>query len=228
MSDPPGANHYNAAVSGDGLGGVVVAWRNSQSGRSGLYAQRIGLGGPTPVAVSLVSAEAEPEAVRLTWYAPQGGSITASVERRTEGSEWARLGTPEIAGDGTILYEDRAVTPGARYGYRLGYGDDRGTAYSEATWVEVPAAYRLALRGLTPNPSAGDAVVAFALANSEPAMLEVYDVGGRLVSAREVGSLGAGSHRVRLADRGRLTAGVYTVRLRQAGSVAGARAVIVR
>lgn len=229
MDETPGAYQVGGATVGpDGLGGAIVVWDNAQPGRRGLHAQRLGLGGPTPVTVSLVSAEAEPDVVRLTWYAPQGGGIIAGVERRTEASEWVRLGSPEITSDGTLRYEDRAVTPGARYAYRLGYGDGTGVAYTAEVWVDVPAAQRFALRGLSPNPSAGDATVSFALTGEEPATLEIFDLGGRRVSERAVGSLGAGSHAVRLGERGRLAAGVYTVRLRQGGQVATRLAVVVR
>lgn len=221
MTGPP--NTFGTMCS-DGLGGAIVVW--GQPG--GLYAQRLGPGGPTPVQISLVSAEAEAGVVRLTWYAPQGSGITASVERRTASSDWVRLGAPDIAGDGTVRYEDRTVSPGGRYAYRLGYSDGTGIAYTNETWVEVPIAARFALRGLMPNPSAGDAVVRLSLASDEPGALELYDVGGRLVSSREVGSLGAGSHELRLGERGRLAAGVYTVRLWQGGLAATTRAVVVR
>ena len=71
-------------------------------------------------------------------------------------------------------------------------------------------------------------MVAFSLGSGEPATLELYDLRGRLVQSREVGALGAGSHDVRLGERGRLRAGIYAIRLRQGEHVAVARAVIVR
>jgi hypothetical protein len=229
MDETPGAYQvHGASVSGDGLGGAIIVWNNGQPGRRGLYAQRLGLGGPTPVTVSLVSAEAEPGVVRLAWYAPQGGGITASVERRSETSEWLRLGSPEITSDGTVRFEDRTVAPGGRYAYRLGYSDDTGVAYTAETWVDVPSAHRFALRGLSPNPSSGDALVSLTLTGPERATLEVYDIGGRRVTEREIGSLGEGSHAVRLSERGHLVAGVYTIRLQQGVRVATTRAVVVR
>lgn len=127
-----------------------------------------------------------------------------------------------------MRYEDRAVTSGTRYAYRLSYSDGTGIGLSEETWVDVPLAARFALRGVTPNPSAGDAVVAFSLAGSGPGVLEVYDVSGRRVSSRAVGALGSGPHEVRLTEGRRLAAGVYTVRLVQGGQAATARAVVTR
>jgi len=57
--------------------------------------------------------------------------------------------------------------------------------------------------------------VAFALPSEAAARLELLDVSGRRVRAREVGSLGAGRHRVNLAEGRRVTPGLYWVRLTQ-------------
>jgi hypothetical protein len=225
----PDAHQLDApAVGSDGAGGVIVVWEDYRPHYIGLYAQRFGVGGPTPVQVSLVSAEAEAHLVRLTWYAPQGSGITATVERRTVASDWIPLGAPNITSDGYVRYADRTVIPGARYAYRLGYSDGTGVAYTPETWVDVPIAARFALRGLSPNPSQGDPLVAFSLGGGESAALEVYDLHGRLVTTHEVGGLGAGAHQVRLGERGRLPVGVYAVRLREGTQLATARAVVIR
>ena len=131
--------------------------------------------------------------------------------------------------EGTTMWflPEPRLAPGTRYAYRLAYPDAGTTAYTPETWVTVPAP-RFALRGLTPNPSAGDPIVAFSLASSEPAALELFDIHGRLVFSREVGSLGPGTQSARIEARGRLAAGVYTVRLRQGLQVASTRAVIIR
>ena len=165
--------------------------------------------------------------MRLTWYAADGASLAASVERRTETEEWLGLGTITADGTGRLTYEDRTVASGTRYAYRLTYSDEGTVAHTPDTWVSVPA-LTFALRGLTPNPSAGDPVVAFSLPSAEPATLELYDLSGRLMLAREVGSLGVGAHSITLDARGRFTAGVYTIRLRQGALVATVRAVMIR
>jgi hypothetical protein len=208
----------------DGVGGAIVTWCDRYGHTRAL---RLAADGPVVVGVSLVSAEAEPDRARLTWFTAEGSSPLATVERRTETSEWEPLGTITANGSGQLQYEDRAVTPGSRYAYRLSYADGAATAYSAETWVTIPAP-RFALRGLTPNPSYGDPVVAFSLLGAEPATLELFDLAGRHVVSREVGSLGAGVQSVRLEGRGRLPAGIYTVRLRQGARVATTRAVVVR
>jgi hypothetical protein len=91
-----------------------------------------------------------------------------------------------------------------------------------------PATTRLALAGASPNPSRGrPLMVSFSLAGGEPARLELYDVAGRRLAARDVTPLGPGTHRVDLAGDTRLRPGVYLLRLEQAGRVTSARAVVM-
>jgi hypothetical protein len=208
----------------DRLGGAIVAWHRSDGT---IRALRFSAEGPVAVQLSLVSVEAEPGLVRLTWFTSDATGLLATVERRATAGDWQRLADVSTDGTSRLVYDDRAVMPATRYGYRLAYRDGADLAYTTETWVEVPA-LRFALRGFTPNPAAGDPVVAFSLASYEPASIELYDLAGRLVLSREVGSLGTGSQSVRLEARGRLAAGVYTVRLRQGAQVAAARAVLIR
>ena len=75
------------------------------------------------------------------------------------------------------------------------------------------------LRGVIPNPARGSGFnVSFALPDAHPATLQVLDVAGRRIAAREVGSLGPGRHSVRIGDR-RMAAGVYLVRLERNGAI---------
>jgi len=79
---------------------------------------------------------------------------------------------------------------------------------------ERPVAF--ALEGVRPNPTRGDGLyVAFALPTGAAARLELLDLGGRRVVAREVGSLGVGRHAVNLAERRHVAPGLYWVRLTQ-------------
>jgi hypothetical protein len=79
---------------------------------------------------------------------------------------------------------------------------------------EGPVAF--ALEGVRPNPANGRSLrVAFALPHRAAARLELLDVSGRRVVAREVGSLGAGRHTVDLAEGHRFAPGLYWVRLEQ-------------
>ncbi|OGF23673.1 MAG: hypothetical protein A2V63_00940 [Candidatus Eisenbacteria bacterium RBG_19FT_COMBO_70_11] len=77
----------------------------------------------------------------------------------------------------------------------------------------------------TSNPVIGPLTVNFSLASGAPATVAVYDIGGRQVASREVGSGRAGSHTVKLGD---LPAGVYVVRLSQAGRSLSSRVAVIR
>jgi hypothetical protein len=93
--------------------------------------------------------------------------------------------------------------------------------------VDVPAASRLALAGLRPNPAPGTNLrVAFSLPNAGPARLQLIDVSGRRIGEREVGSLGAGEHLESIPTDGPVAAGLYWVRLERGGRSMVARAVI--
>jgi hypothetical protein len=85
----------------------------------------------------------------------------------------------------------------------------------------------LALRGAVPNPGK-DLTIGFTLPDAKPAKLVVYDVNGREVTRREVGSLGAGRHVVSLGTARTLTPGVYLVHLIQGDRRLVARAAIIR
>lgn len=181
-----------------------------------------------PVQLAWVSADAEPGRVVLTWYAAEGNGLEATVYRCLTGGPWGALGQVTADGTGQLVYEDRAVTPGARYGYRLGVVESGVETFLGEAWVDVPAASGLALAGARPNPSSAELAVSFTLPDGAPARLEAFDLAGRRVASRDVGALGAGSHVVKLGEGARLGCGVYVVRLTRADRTLTTRAVIVR
>jgi hypothetical protein len=131
-------------------------------------------------------------------------------------------------GSGSLRFEDRAVSPGERYAYRLGYVEAGGELFTTETWVDVPAALRLALEGLRPNPAVGELHVWFTLPHAAPATLALHDLAGRRVLDREVGSLGPGRHLVRLDDGASIPPGIYWLSLRQGEKTLLARGVVMR
>ena len=183
---------------------------------------------PTPIAMSLVSADASPDRVVMRWWGEGAAALGAGVYRRTESSDWERLGDATAEGADLLRYEDRTVTAGARYAYRLGYREGTAELLTDEVWVDMPSGLRLALAGFQPNPAFGVPVVAFTLANDSPASIEVLDLAGRRVLRREVGGLGAGNHVMRLDAGARLAPGAYVMRLRQSGRTLSARGVVVR
>jgi hypothetical protein len=79
---------------------------------------------------------------------------------------------------------------------------------------------------VSPNPAPGALTVTFALPDARPARLEVLDLAGRRMLARDVS--GAGEHVEELTTRGALAPGVYVVSVAQGGDRRTARAVVVR
>jgi hypothetical protein len=182
---------------------------------------------PTPVAASLVSAQATPTEVRLRWYAATSPIGPVTLERSVAHEPWARLGEIEADGTGTLSFTDRSVTPGTRYGYRLRLGESGGAAPATEAWVDVPAAALLSLRGAWPNPSGGNPSMVFSLPGTAPATLELFDVTGRGRWVREVGSYGPGTHVLPLSGLD-LPPGVYLARLKQSGETRSARLIVTR
>jgi hypothetical protein len=178
--------------------------------------------------ISLVSADAGPDRVSLLWQSAAAQGLVATVYRRTESSAWQALGAPTLDGPDRLRFEDRSVTPGTRYSYRLGYRDGGAEQFTAETWVDVPQRAVLALEGARPNPAVRLMNVSLSLPNESPATLAVLDVAGRALMARDVGGLGAGRHLVPL-DLGRAVApGVYWLRLTQGGRALLARAAVTR
>jgi hypothetical protein len=179
--------------------------------------------GSTPTLASLVSSDATPGDVSLVW--DLGASLaSATIERRTATTDWAALASLSPDGSGRLRYDDRAVVAGARYAYRLRLG---ATTTTE-TWIDVPLAYTLAIRGATPNPSRGPLTVAFTLASAERAQLDVVDVAGRRVRSLDLAAPTAGAQSARLDAGSPLAPGLYFVRLVQGRARAMARVAVIR
>jgi hypothetical protein len=86
----------------------------------------------------------------------------------------------------------------------------------------------LAIQSLFPNPALGEVTVSFTLPSARTARLELYDIGGRRIVARELDHLGPGSHSIRLAEGDHFAPGVYMVRLLQGRESTIAKVVMIR
>jgi hypothetical protein len=191
-----------------------------------------GAGIPTPVTVSLADLEASADRVSLTWTL---GSLArgqrVDVERSDTRNSWRVIGGGVADATGRLRFEDRAVRPGATYGYRVVLPAAGGEPRSAAgeVWVEVPFALAFGLEAPASNPSVDGRVrLSFTLPDGAAARLETFDTAGRRVISREVGALGAGRHSIALGEGAPLPAGIYQIRLLRAGRVAQARAVVIR
>ena len=100
-------------------------------------------------------------------------------------------------------------------------------AAPNATSVDA-AAPSLAALSFRSNPARDRLTVLFSLPDAAPARLELFDVSGRSIEARDVGAMGAGSHAVTLGDRSTLSPGIYMLRLTRGGRGVTARAAVLR
>ncbi len=211
----------------DGAGGAIVAWNDDRAGSPNVYVTRLTNDAVSATLVSLVSAAAASDHATLIWSISNGADGAVVVYRFETGS-WQPIATFAPDGNGRITFIDRNVVPGARYEYRLGIREHGVEAFFGETWLTIPIAAELALRGLQPNPAEAGLTLAFSLPDNRPARLELLDVSGRVIRAREVGSLGAGNHIVTLNGGARVPAGIYWVRLTHGGSALVARGAVVR
>jgi hypothetical protein len=183
-----------------------------------------------PALVRSVHAVAEPERVSLSWQMGDAVVPAATLYRRPAGDPWSVQfrDFPIGHADALVTFVDHLVAPGLRYEYRLGITSAGHEVFRGFVAVEVPGARALALHRVWPNPSHGALTVAFTLPEASPAMLEVIDLAGRLVSSERVEALGAGTHRVTIQPPASRRSGLYFVRVRQAGHESSTRVTFVR
>lgn len=99
---------------------------------------------------------------------------------------------------------------------------------NQTTDAPGPAPLVFALERPWPNPALGGRLnVRFTLPDASAARLELLDVTGRAVAARDVGALGAGEHALDLTENRRLAPGLYFVRLTQGAKRMAARVTVL-
>ena len=205
---------------------VYPAWGDGRDGNPNVYT--IAIPTTTPTLASLASSRVETGRVELHWLAAEYLDQVARLERREGDGGWAPIAQDVVDGNGRVSFVDAAVVAGGRYAYRLAFDSGGATTYSRETEVTIPAGAVFALLTPRPNPVVRDLWLSLSLPSAAHATLSLVDVAGRVVRSRDVGALGAGEHRVNLAEGDALAAGVYVVVLRQGDRVATRRVSVVR
>jgi hypothetical protein len=233
LPDGPGADPLLISLEGRPLSdpAVLAAYEDLADCLSQINAG-IGIGptcddGPTPTLVSLVSAELGPDRVTLRWYCADAG-LSAAVERRVAAGDWSEIGRVAPDGAGVLVFEDFGVIAGESYDYRLVVRSGDQVEYLGQASVVMPSGAVLAFRGASFEPGGGRVRLAFSLGSREPARLELLDVAGRRVLARDLMGLVPGDHAIVLEESVRLPSGIYLVRLAQGGRRVAGKAAIVR
>jgi DNA-binding beta-propeller fold protein YncE len=141
-------------------------------------------------------------------------------------TQWGTPGT----GDGQFNAPLGVAVDASGYVYVADFNNNRMQKFGPASQLSVPgeAPLAFALDPVLPNPARGSALtVRFTLASAAPASLELLDVAGRRISAREVGQLGAGRHELDFGVGRSLAPGLYLVRLKQGTNSGVIRAAVL-
>jgi hypothetical protein len=188
-------------IASDGTGGAFVAWQEGPGGSvyNEILVQHVdGSGGVA-----------------------QGWPQTGYVQAAGPGTRRHPVATPDGTGSAVVAWEESA---GGRANIFAGRA-----APATTNAPRTGPTTTFALEGLRPNPSLTTPLrVAFELATSEPATLDLMDVAGRVILTEEVGGLGAGAHMVLLDAPRSSRSGLYWLRLRQGGRVLTARGAVIR
>jgi hypothetical protein len=251
-----GEQYYPVAVA-DRAGGAIVTWFDRRSGGYDIYAQRVSSAGAvqwTANGVALCTAagtqwypvivtDASGGAI-VTWSDSRGATYDLYAQRISIGGavQWTANGVALCTATG--LQELGTVIADGAGGAVAAWVDGRNATFDVYAQhvlasgqlggtVDVPGEAALtlafALEPVRPNPSRGGALtVRFTLAGPAAASLELLDVAGRCIAARDVGSLGAGSHALDLGQGQHLAPGLYLVRLTQGANTRVTRVAVLR
>ena len=178
----------------------------------------VGLRSPAEDA-QVVEGRADANGAHVAWRVGVPGA-TLLVERIEPNADWEEHGEVIVDPDGIARFEDPAVAPGGRYGYRLGGSE-------ASVFVEVPAAQAGLALAIRPNPASDGLLASVTLDRVAPVTIRVHDVQGRLVAARTWSGLAPGAHVLAVMPRGKAKAGLYFVRLECEGRTRDRRVTIL-
>ena len=191
----------------------------------------------SPVALFLsgLSAVDGIDGVRLTWHAtPEAGVAAFAVERQADGDVAERVAA-ELPAGRDMEFLDRTAPVGPRLTWRVTALGADGAAREDARVALVRrghAGTRLAIRAVSPNPSRGSARIEWFAPTPGRARLELVDVAGRRVVARELGDVARGEGAFAWDGRGDdghfVAPGLLLVRLTVDGTVASDRLLRLR
>ncbi len=138
------------------------------------------------------------------------------------------LGMPVAQGSDRLVFADHDVVPGTRYGYRLRVWQAEGEEVLEPVWVTVPLRGGAGAGGGVAEPGERCALGGVHAAGDWGGITRALRPARAAPGAGRCGRLGAGTHRVVLAEGRRLPAGVYLVRLTHGARRLTAKACVVR
>lgn len=196
-------------------------------------------GGPLPVEMTGMTAQATRSAVTLNWTtATETDNYGFEVERRVVSSQlpvggWKNVGFVKGSGTSSSPHEysfsDENLSPG-RYAYRIRQIDQSGSfTYTAAVEVEVglaPKEFKLSQN--FPNPFNPTTTMEFTLPEDGLVTLKMYDLAGReLVTLLDEEKRAGYYHQVTI-DASRFGSGTYFCRLEFNGKQVTRKIVLVK
>jgi hypothetical protein len=159
----------------------------------------------------------------LTW------NLVSRGQPNTGSFSWTVPGVATQQAKVAVVLVESSDATGDVVGGVLGVSGAFSIETVVATGGRGPADLALAIQGPMPNPTAGGRLsVEFTLRDGSPARLDLADVAGRLLTSKQVGTQGPGTHALDLSEAGPLRPGIYFLRLAQGGSEIRARAAVIR
>jgi hypothetical protein len=222
-----------ADANGDGKIEVIIAADTEDAGAVDAGRVYVFHGTSVPIELASFRGQAEEAGVRLVWVTlTEQDNLGFNVERAPdEHARYARLNDHLIPGAGTTSvphtysYLDEAVEQGCTYWYRLEDVSLTGErALHGPIQVVFPGSPALALNVL----GSSEPVFALSLPGPGRAVLDLYNVSGRLVARLWEGQAEAGVTVIRPEGCRTLPDGVYTAILSQHGMTAQRRVVIAQ
>jgi hypothetical protein len=230
------AEQTGLALTSDGYGNALLAWRDSRSINWNIYARKVSFARGPIVATELMSFDASRvgAGISVSWqlfHYDEGSEFSVS---RAAGSDigWTEISPAISRDDLTFSFVDSTVEAPARYRYRVRVGDDAGSRILfETDAIAVPAP-PLALDQNFPNPFNPATTIRYCLPARCRVSLRIYDVSGRLIADLIDQDQTPGRHSITWNGEdthGRRTAsGIYFCRLRAGKQVLSRKMVLLR
>jgi hypothetical protein len=235
----PNEGDYNGVYGGDCL---AFAWADGRLGDADIYAARVvdsftASGPATGAGAAGASFALDDTVTNANVLFPIDVNLALTADRAWPGLPLAGSLTVPEGGSAAAPFSVPVPDTAAAGTVNLCLTATLPNGALQATWctaltvpphatgvLDGPVAF--ALHGAQPNPSSGPLSVHFSLPGGALATLTIVDAAGRRVFEREVGSLGAGAHVVRMERP--LPVGVYLVRLSQGARAITTKAAVIR
>jgi hypothetical protein len=186
----------------------------------------------TPVTLDYFEAEGITGGIELTWAVRESYDVTGfNLYRTRPGTKTGsiKINAELINGESPYIYEDKGLTPGETYSYKLeavDFGGATETFGPEAAEAGPPLPTEFALTQNAPNPVRNNTNFRFALPEPTEAELAVYDMAGRKVATVFNERLEAGEYNV--PYKVSLAPGVYVYSLTTENDTAARKLVVIR